>query len=270
MPLDRGVCSGLSPSRSELGPKKSSAGGLKETGRGVMGVEERGAGTSGTLLKAVDLGKKFAVGRENIWIFRGLNFSLKSGEMVCLWGPSGSGKTTLLTLLAGLEKPSEGVVTLMGEPLKGLSEPQMARLRMRAIGFVFQFFYLMPGLNVLENIALPLVAAGEAREALSEAKRLAVRLGLGDRLGHFPRQLSGGEQQRVALARALIMDPPIVMADEPTGNLDAASAGVVMSRLRQLADDGRAVLIASHNPRVVEMSDRVFDLATSSTSAREG
>ncbi|HHW17730.1 MAG TPA: ABC transporter ATP-binding protein [Firmicutes bacterium] len=222
-----------------------------------------------TLIEAVGLGKKFTAGGHETWVFRHLDFLLRPAEMVCLWGPSGSGKTTLLTILAGLERPTEGEVTLLNQPLKDLSEFRAAALRRRAIGFVFQFFYLMPNLTVLENIALPLVAAGQGATALTDARELAVRLGLGERIHHYPRQLSGGEQQRVALARALITNPPIIMADEPTGNLDASSAGVVLSLLRQMTGEGRAVLVASHNPKVAEASDRVFNLGGASDSAKE-
>ncbi len=223
-------------------------------------MEKNNAQRSERLIEACDIGKKYIVGRDTTWVIRHLDFETKPGEMVCLWGPSGSGKTTLLTILAGLENPTEGRVTLLDEPLQGLSEAQTAALRMRAIGFVFQFFYLMPNLTVIENIGLPLVAAGRTRDALTSAHILAAKFGLKDRATHFPRQLSGGEQQRVALARALIADPPIVMADEPTGNLDAKSAGIVLSHLRQLADGGRAVIVASHSARVAEMSDRVLSL----------
>lgn len=221
------------------------------------------------LIEAVDLGKKFTVAGKSNWVFRHLNFVLEPKERVCLCGPSGSGKTTLLTLLAGLERPTEGEVTLLGRSLRTLSELRAASLRRKGIGFVFQFFYLMPNLTVLENISLPLVAAGQGGKALTRARELATRLGLGDHLHRYPRQLSGGEQQRVALARALVGDPPIVMADEPTGSLDAASASVVLSLLRQQTGDGRAVLVASHNPRVVEVSDRVVDLTRAAESALE-
>jgi len=213
------------------------------------------------VIEAAGLGKEYSSAGHAFWVFRHLHLTLHQSEMVCVSGPSGCGKTTLLALLAGLEKPTEGTVRLCGQALSGISELRAATLRREAVGFVFQFFYLLPSITVLENVALPLVAAGKGRGALEKAGDLAEQLGLGDRLGHYPRQLSGGEQQRVALARALIGDPSVIMADEPTGNLDASSAELVLSLLRQQAQGNRAVLVASHNPRVVELSDRVIDLA---------
>ncbi|MDQ7794319.1 MAG: ABC transporter ATP-binding protein [bacterium] len=221
------------------------------------------------LLRAKGLGKRFGGASDGFWIFRHLDMTLRPSEMVCLSGPSGCGKTTLLALLSGLEKPTEGTVTLMGHSLETMSEARAADVRRKAIGFVFQFFYLLPNLTVQENIALPLIAAGEGRTVLSRAAELASELGLVDRLNRYPRQLSAGEQQRVALARAIISSPAIVMADEPTGNLDASSADVVLSILRRQTQEGRAVLIASHNPKVVEVSDRVIDLSQVAVRAED-
>ncbi len=216
--------------------------------------------STASIIEAVDLGKKFVTPGGELWVFRHLNFVLRATEMVCLSGPSGSGKTSLLSLLAGLEGPTEGTVALLGQSLGKLSEARAAVLRRKAVGFVFQFFYLMPNLTVLENIALPLVASGSSRDALTLARELATALGLGNRLSHYPRQLSGGEQQRTAIARAVIASPGVIMADEPTGNLDARSAAGVLALLRQQTREGRAVLVASHSPRVAEISDRVVDL----------
>lgn len=194
------------------------------------------------------------------WALRNVELEVKSGEMVCVWGPSGSGKTTLLSILAGLDRPTEGQVYLAGVSLDRLSSSQIAALRRKHVGFVFQLFYLLPNLTALENIALPLVMAGKAAGALREAASLAERLGLKERGRAYPGQLSGGEQQRIAIARALVTRPSVLMADEPTGNLDAASAGVVLDLLRGQTGEGRAVLVASHNPKVADMADRVFSL----------
>ncbi|MDQ7793632.1 MAG: ABC transporter ATP-binding protein [bacterium] len=215
------------------------------------------------VIVARGLGKRYLSGGQQFWVFRGLCLEVEAGEMVCVWGPSGSGKTTLLSLLAGLERPTEGTVHLSGVRVSHLSEARSADLRRRHLGFVFQFFYLLPNLTAVENIALPLVLAGQSAVALPRARALARRLGLGDRCASYPAQLSGGEQQRVAIGRALINEPTVLMADEPAGNLDAASATVVLDILRGQTAEGRAVLVASHNTRIADLADRVVDLGVS-------
>jgi ABC-type lipoprotein export system ATPase subunit len=211
-------------------------------------------------VEAAGLGKQYRSVAGAFWVFRGLDLVVQRGEMVCISGPSGCGKTTLLALLAGLERPTAGQVKLMGNRIDNLKESASAAVRRQTIGFVFQFFYLLPNLTVHENIALPMMAAKPRRQDTRKAAELAERLGLGQRLRHFPRQLSGGEQQRVALARALIGDPSIILADEPTGNLDLESAREVLSLLRAQAQDGRTVLVVSHNRLVADLSDRELDL----------
>lgn len=212
------------------------------------------------LVEARHIGKRYLSGGREFWALRDFELSVGPLEMVCLWGPSGCGKTTALGILSGLEKPDEGEVWLDGIRLDTLSESEAARVRRTCIGFVFQFFYLLPNLSVAENIALPLVMAGRSREALREAANLAELLGLADRLRSFPGQLSGGEQQRVAIARALVTQPKVLFADEPTGNLDSQSCGVVLDTLRTVAANGRAVIVASHSARIRDSSDRVVSL----------
>lgn len=212
-------------------------------------------------VEASGLGKQYKSVAGAFWVFRGLDLVIQRGEMVCISGPSGCGKTTLLALLAGLERPTEGQVKLMGNRIDNLKESAAAAVRRQTIGFVFQFFYLLPNLTVHENIALPMMAAKARHRDTNRATELADRLGLGARLRHYPRQLSGGEQQRVALARAVVGDPSIILADEPTGNLDAESAREVLALLRAQAQAGRTVLVVSHNRMVADLSDREIDLA---------
>lgn len=213
------------------------------------------------LVQARHVGKKYTSGTREFWALRNLNLCVGPSEVVCLWGPSGCGKTTALGILAGLESPTEGEVWLDGIRMDTLSEREAARLRRTSLSFVFQFFYLLPNLSVAENIALPLVMAGRAHGALKEAENLAELLGLSERLRSFPGQLSGGEQQRVAIARALITQPKVLLADEPTGNLDSQASGVVLETLRTLATGGRAILVASHSADIRDLSDRVVNLA---------
>lgn len=184
------------------------------------------------------------------------------GELVVLVGRSGSGKSTLLNIIGGLDRPSRGEVRIGGEALSGLSEDGLARLRRRGIGFVFQFFNLVPTLTALENLLLPLDLLGIDRdEALERAQHWLATVGLPDRGDSFPEELSGGEQQRIALARALIHRPGLVIADEPTGNLDLETARQVLSLLDDLCRrEGTTLVMATHSPEVVGVADRVFTI----------
>jgi len=225
--------------------------------------------SSHAAIEARGLGKQYRNGGTGFWVFRDLDLSVRQGEMVCVSGPSGCGKTTLLSLLAGLDRPTEGQVSLLGSRIDSMSESKAASIRRRVIGFVFQFFYLLPNLTVLENIALPLMAGPRQRNDTAKAAAMASRLGLGGRIKHYPRQLSGGEQQRVALGRALITDPAVILADEPTGNLDLESAALVLSLLRKQTEEGRTVLIVSHNHLVTRLSDREINLAHYARAAKQ-
>jgi putative ABC transport system ATP-binding protein len=175
-------------------------------------------------------------------ILSGVTLEIKAGESVAIIGVSGSGKSTLLGLLAGLDTPSAGVVTLAGERLDALDEDGRARVRAGTVGFVFQSFQLLPGLTALENVMLPLELAGHA-DAAGVARALLKRVGLDQRLAHYPRQLSGGEQQRVAIARAFVVQPAVLFADEPTGNLDTATGGRVIDLLFELNRERAATLV---------------------------
>lgn len=192
-------------------------------------------------------------------VLEDVDLELAQGEFLCVMGPSGSGKTTLLHLLSGLDAASAGSVELLGTDVASLSVAQRTKLRRRAVGYVFQFFNLLPNLNVEENIGLPLAIAGSRPEKRGEEIRaLAERLGLTERLGAFPHQLSGGEMQRTSIARALIGGQELLLCDEPTGNLSQKAGAEVMALLRAAVDeDGRTVMLVTHNPRDAAFADRV-------------
>jgi len=195
-------------------------------------------------------------------VLDGVSATIARGELIVLVGRSGSGKSTLLNMIGGLDRPSRGELRIAGQALSGLSEDGLARLRRREIGFVFQFFNLVPTLTALENLLLPLDLLGVERdEALERARRWLDTVGLSGRGDSFPEELSGGEQQRIALARALIHRPGLVIADEPTGNLDLETARRVLALLDDLCRrEGTTLVMATHSPEVVGVADRVFTI----------
>ena len=206
--------------------------------------------------------KSIRSGSRLVEILRGLDFAVSRGTFAVIQGPSGSGKSTLLGLLAGLDRPTSGEILLDGEPLSSLPEDRMAVLRGRKIGFVFQAYQLVPTLTALENVMLPLDLTGRpGLEARSRAVALLEQVGLGERILHYPVQLSGGEQQRVALARAFVTRPPIVLADEPTGNLDTRNGELVLSMLLQLnREAGATLLMVTHDERIAAKAGRRISL----------
>ncbi len=213
------------------------------------------------VLEARGLAKTYDTGGVEVLALRGVDLSIERGEFVAIMGPSGCGKSTLLNLLAGLDRPTAGEVRLDGDRIDQLSETELARLRRRKIGFVFQFFNLLPTLSAVENVELPLLLVGRGRkEARRAADGLLSELGVGDKRAAAPVQLSGGQQQRVALARALANTPDIVLGDEPTGNLDSAAAREVLGLLRAARERGQTLLIATHDARVAAAADRVVAL----------
>jgi putative ABC transport system ATP-binding protein len=206
-----------------------------------------------------DVEKRISLGRDTITILRGVSFDLERGEMVALVGPSGSGKSTLLGIAAALDRPTSGEVILDGVDVAGLSERKLARLRSRKVGMVFQSYNLIPTLSALENVQLPLFVPGRGETDPGRAAILLEEVGLGHRLAHRPSQLSGGEQQRVAVARALITDPALLVADEPTGNLDSETGDALVRLLLDLRTQrGTSILVATHNPAVAAQADRVL------------
>ena len=213
------------------------------------------------ILEARQLAKTYRSGGVDVLALRGVDVAVRQGEFVAVMGPSGCGKSTLLSLLGGLDRPTAGQVLLDGERIDERSETRLALLRRRQIGFVFQFFNLVPSLSVAENVELPvLLAGGSAAEARARRAELLDVVGLADKKALGPGQLSGGQQQRVAVARAVANRPRVLLADEPTGNLDTASARDVVTLLREAREDGQALLLVTHDARVAAAADRVVSM----------
>lgn len=216
--------------------------------------------TKATILRAEHLGYTVALGREMLTILQSIDLEIKAGESLAIVGRSGSGKTTLLGMLAGLDVPTQGRVWMGDACISELDEDGRARLRARMVGFVFQSFQLLPALSALENVMLPLELQGD-RRARTQATELLQRVGLGDRLHHTPRQLSGGEQQRVAIARAFASTPAILFADEPTGNLDGATGDHIAELLMQLnREHGTTLVMVTHDERLAARCQRVVHI----------
>ncbi len=214
------------------------------------------------VLEASGLEKQYKLGQQSINALAGVDFQVGQGEFVAIMGPSGSGKSTLLHLLGGLDNPTSGSVTLAGKPISGISDNKVTLARRQNIGFVFQFFNLVPTLDAEENIMLPLVIDGKnPRDYKERLDTLLDLVGLDNRRHHRPDQLSGGEQQRVAIARALITRPAVVLADEPTGNLDSKSGKVIMELLRRSCDElDQSIVEVTHDSRAAAYADRVVFL----------
>ena len=206
--------------------------------------------------------KYFQRGSEKIDVLNGLNMQVGPGEFVGLMGPSGSGKTTLLNLIAGLDRPSEGEVWVGEYPISHMSESELARWRTRHIGFVFQFYHLLPVLSAYENVELPLLLLPLSRAERATQVRTALELvGLKDRSSHRPGQLSGGQQQRVGIARAIVTDPTLIVADEPTGDLDSRSAGEILDLIEELRSAlQKTIILVTHDPRAGQRADRILRL----------
>jgi putative ABC transport system ATP-binding protein len=206
--------------------------------------------------------KELKLGQHTIHALRGVNMSIQRGEMVGIVGPSGSGKSTLLGIIGGLDTPTKGKVFIDGVDISRMNEGKLTEIRNQKIGFIFQFFNLIPTLTALENVALPIQFAQKtSHNPNRRAKELLTQLGLGDRLNHRPNQLSGGQQQRVAIARALANEPPLLLADEPTGNLDSESSENVLAALEEIRrETGTTVIIVTHDPELAVRADRVLTL----------
>jgi len=203
------------------------------------------------MIRLAGIERKFAVGGEMVHALRGVSLELAQGEYLSIMGPSGSGKSTLLNVIGLLDRPNAGTYELDGRDVTGLSDDELARVRREKMGFVFQFFHLVPRLSAEQNIELPMVLAGIApAERRSRLERLLADYGLADRARHRPEQLSGGQCQRVAIARAMSMGPPVILADEPTGNLDRHTGQEVMALLERLHRDGGTVLLVTHDPEI--------------------
>jgi putative ABC transport system ATP-binding protein len=228
-----------------------------------MVVEEGApaAAQQGTVVQALDVVRRYGEGATAVDALRGVSLDVKAGELVAVMGPSGSGKSTLMHILAGLDKPTGGTVTIAGEEITTLDDRKLTMLRRRHIGFVFQFFNLLPMLTAEENVVLPLSIAGTKPEE-RWLEELLERTGLQDRRTHRPSELSGGQQQRVAIARSLVTRPTILFADEPTGNLDSSTSGEILNLLRESVNAyGQTTVMVTHEPRAAAIADRVLFLA---------
>ncbi len=216
---------------------------------------------NGSVVIASDLARRYGDGEAAVDALRGVSIDVRGGELVAVMGPSGSGKSTLMHLLAALDKPTAGSVSIAGTDVGGLSDKQVTLLRREHIGFVFQFFNLLPMLSAEENVLLPLSIAGVKPDP-AFFEDLLERVGLADRRKHRPAELSGGQQQRVAIARALVSRPTVVFADEPTGNLDSHTGGEVLELLRSSAEElGQTMVMVTHDAHAAEIADRVLFLA---------
>ena len=220
------------------------------------------------LLEAKNLHKSYVNGSETLHVLKNINLQVTAGSILCVVGPSGAGKSTLLHLLGGLDCPTQGEVVFKDKGLYALEERERARVRNEKIGFVFQFYHLLPEFNALENVMMPgLIGRGERKELEVRGKMLLEEMALGSRISHRPSELSGGEQQRVAIARALINNPDIVLCDEPTGNLDAKSGERVFNLIRKLnRDTGQTFVIVTHAQQIAEFAHQVVHIYDGGTT----
>jgi len=214
------------------------------------------------LIQILEVSRRYVRGVDEVHALERVSLEIPSGCFVAFMGPSGSGKSTLMNLVSGIDRPSEGEVVVAGQSLGDLDEDELADWRARHVGLIFQFFNLIPVLSALENVALPLLLSDLAKPDRLRRAEIALRVvGLEDRLQHYPRTLSGGEQQRVAIARAIVTDPDLIVADEPTGDLDARNAEAILELLRSLKNDfGKTIVMVTHDPRALRFVDHAFHL----------
>jgi putative ABC transport system ATP-binding protein len=215
----------------------------------------------GSIIRMSQIRKVYDTGKVKVEALTSIDLDVKKGEMLAVVGPSGSGKSTLMNLLGCLDTPTSGTYELGGENVAGVSRDQLAEIRNRRVGFVFQNFNLLPHISALENVELPMLFGGvPVKQRRERATELLTRVGLGDRVDHKPTELSGGQMQRVAIARSLAMDPDIVLADEPTGNLDTSSGSDIMSIFSDLWKQGRTLVIITHDPGLAKRASRVVEV----------
>ena len=216
---------------------------------------------NGEVIRLKGLSKVYGNGKVNVEALRGVNLEVREGEMVAITGPSGSGKSTLMNLIGCLDTATSGSYHLRGESVSGLDREELSEIRNRRVGFIFQSFNLLPQISAYENVEMPLLFGGIPRRKRKEkVMALMDRVGLADRVGHKPTELSGGQMQRVAIARALAMDPDIILADEPTGNLDTSSGGDIMNLFQELWEQGRTILVITHDPALARRAPRQVEI----------
>jgi len=208
-----------------------------------------------------NVGRTYIHGARRIMALRGVTFRISAGEFLSVMGPSGSGKSTLLHLIGGLDQPTSGEIFLDNRPLHGISDDELTLIRRRKVGFIFQFFNLLPVLTAAENVSLPLLLEGLTfSKVRSRAEELLARVGLAERMEHRPEQLSGGEMQRVAVARALVTGPAVLLADEPTGNLDSRTSAEIFGLLKGLHDEGQTIVMVTHDQKAASYGTRIITL----------
>jgi len=213
------------------------------------------------LIELKDIQRHFKMGNEVVKALRGINLDIEKGEYVALMGPSGSGKSTLMNILGALDTPTSGKYRLNNQEVEKLTDNELAKIRNKEIGFVFQTFNLLPRTTALENVALPLVYAGKSKsDRMKRAKEVLDMVGLSDRMSHKPNELSGGQRQRVAVARALVNNPSIILADEPTGNLDSKTSEEIMELFNELHQKGHTIILVTHEEDIAEHAKRIIRL----------
>jgi len=212
------------------------------------------------VIETVDLRKSFIKGREDVPVLKGINLTAEEGEFIAVMGPSGSGKSTLLYLLGALARPTAGRVLIQGQDITSLSERELAQIRREKIGFVFQRFNLFPALNAYDNLEILLDISRDGKVNRKEIKELLARVGLGEKLKFKPRELSMGEEQRLAIARAVLRRPAIILADEPTGNMDWGNARIVLELFQSLNEAGQTIVLVTHNPQAASYASRILRL----------
>jgi putative ABC transport system ATP-binding protein len=213
------------------------------------------------LIKITNIKRDFVLGEEIVYVLKGIDLEINKGEYVALMGPSGSGKSTLMNLLGCLDTPTSGTYILNGKDVSKMKDDELADIRNKEIGFVFQTFNLLPRTTALDNVALPMVYAGYSKtERRTRATQVLEQVNLGDRMLHQPNQLSGGQRQRVAIARAMVNSPSIILADEPTGNLDSKTSEEIMKLLAEIHEKGNTIVLVTHEEEIAEHADRIIRL----------